>query len=266
MIQAENICKKFMRDEKAKDKRSFFSREATKREFYALKDISITVNDGEILGVLGPNGAGKTTLLRILAGLMKQTSGCVTIQTKNNEVLKDPIEIKRKIGYISENTKLYGRFTIRELLKILGEVYGLSKEEIVNRTDNIFNILNLNEFGDNRIEKLSTGQKQRASIARCLIHNPDIYIFDEPTLGLDILSSENIISFMKNEKKRGKCVIYSTHYMEEAEALCDRIIMIHKGHIIASGTPEELKRKTNTSSLRETFKSIIGFEEENYEY
>ena len=263
MIEANNISKIFIKDEAKKQKKfRLFSKEATKLEFYALNDVSLSVDKGEILGVLGPNGAGKTTLLRIISGLMKPSKGEVTIKTKDNIILNNPIEIKRRIGYLSENTKLYGRFSIRELLKILGEVYKMDNSEIENRINEIFNLMNLNDFGDNRKEKLSTGQKQRASIARCLIHNPDIYIFDEPTLGLDILSSETIINFMKGEKQKGKSVIYSTHYMEEAEFLCDRIIMIHKGKIIASGTPDELKKHTGTSSLRETFKALVNVGEE----
>lgn len=261
MIEANNISKIFIKDEAKKQKKfKLFSKEATKVEFYALNNVSFAVDSGEIVGVLGPNGAGKTTLLRIISGLMKPTSGQVVIKTKDKRVLSDPIEIKKNIGYLSENTKLYGRFSIREILNILGKVYNMEDSEIENRINEIFNLMNLQDFGDNRIEKLSTGQKQRASIARCLIHNPDIYIFDEPTLGLDILSSETIINFMKGEKKRGKSVIYSTHYMEEAEFLCDRIVMIHKGKIIASGTPEELKKETSTNSLRETFKSLVNLE------
>lgn len=261
MIEANNISKIFIKDEAKKQKKfKLFSKEVTKVEFYALNNVSFAVDSGEIVGVLGPNGAGKTTLLRIISGLMKPTSGQVVIKTKDKRVLSDPIEIKKNIGYLSENTKLYGRFSIREILNILGKVYKMEDSETENRINEIFNLMNLQDFGDNRIEKLSTGQKQRASIARCLIHNPDIYIFDEPTLGLDILSSETIINFMKGEKKRGKSVIYSTHYMEEAEFLCDRIVMIHKGKIIASGTPEELKKETSTNSLRETFKSLVNLE------
>lgn len=261
MIEANNISKIFIKDEAKKQKKfKLFSKEVTKVEFYALNNVSFAVDSGEIVGVLGPNGAEKTTLLRIISGLMKPTSGQVVIKTKDKRVLIDPIEIKKNIGYLSENTKLYGRFSIREILNILGKVYKMEDSEIENRINEIFNLMNLQDFGDNRIEKLSTGQKQRASIARCLIHNPDIYIFDEPTLGLDILSSETIINFMKGEKKRGKSVIYSTHYMEEAEFLCDRIVMIHKGKIIASGTPEELKKETSTNSLRETFKSLVNLE------
>lgn len=262
MIEVTNISKVFIKDEQeTKGKFSFFSNVATKKEFFALNDVSFSVNEGEIVGILGPNGAGKTTLLRIISKLMNPNSGEIIIKTNDNKILNDPIEIKRRIGYLSENTKLYGRFSIRELLKILGQVYKMEDKEIEDIISKIFELMNLYDFGDNRIEKLSTGQKQRASIARCLIHNPDIYIFDEPTLGLDILSSETIINFMKGEKQRGKSVIYSTHYMEEAEFLCDRIIMIHKGKIIASGTPNELKKETSTNSLRETFKSLVNAKE-----
>ena len=154
---------------------------------------------------------------------------------------------------MSENTKLYGRFTVRELLSVFGQLYGFSKEEIAERITEIEDILQMGEFIDNRIEKLSTGQKQRTSIARCLMHDPDIYIFDEPTLGLDIISSKAIIDFMKQEKKRGKSVLYSTHYMEEADALCDRILMMNQGRIIAEGTPAQLREQTNTNNLRDTF-------------
>jgi sodium transport system ATP-binding protein len=224
-----------------------------KEEFYAVDHISFTAKQGEILGVLGPNGAGKTTLLRMLGSLMEPTEGHVVIEDKECRKITDKGEMKKHIGYLSENTKLYGRFTVRETLSLFGELYGFSKEEIEEKIEKTNDVLNLSEFIDNRVEKLSTGQKQRTSIARCLVHDPDIYIFDEPTLGLDIISSKSIIDFMKQEKQRGKSVLYSTHYMEEAEFLCDRIVMINKGHIIAEGTPMELREMTKTGNLREAF-------------
>ena len=165
--------------------------------------------------------------------------------------------MKKKIGYLSGNTKLYGRLSVRELLQMFGGVYGMDKKEISDRIEEINNLLEMSEFIDNRIEKLSTGQTQRASISRCLIHDPDIYIFDEPTLGLDIISSTSIIEFMKGEKERGKTVIYSTHYMEEAEYLCDRIIMLNKGKTITNDSPDELKRQTDSSNMRDAFYEII---------
>jgi sodium transport system ATP-binding protein len=254
MIQADNLCKVFIKNEKPENKKiSFFSKTATKSEFYAVDHISFQAQDGEILGILGPNGAGKTTLLRMISSLMTPTEGKVVIYNHAGNIINDKTELKRHIGYLSGNTKLYSRMSIREMLKIFGRIYGMSEQETDKKSDEIFRVLNMQEFCDNRIEKLSTGQTQRASIARCLIHSPDIYIFDEPTLGLDIISSDAIIKFMKNEKSKGRTVIYSTHYMEEAEFLCDRIIMIHKGRIIAQGTPEQLKNSTNSVNLRETF-------------
>ena len=223
------------------------------------------IGEGEIVGILGPNGAGKTTLLRMLGNLMEPTEGTVSITDQEGKVLSNTVEIKKKIGYLSGNTKLYHRLSVREMLRVFGSVYQLPKEEVEKRIQEIFRVLDMESFGDNRIEKLSTGQTQRASIARCLIHQPEIYIFDEPTLGLDILSSEAIVNFMKQEKERGKTVIYSTHYMEEAQYLCDRIIMIHKGNIIARGTAEELMEQTGTDNLRDVFMTIMRGEEREHD-
>lgn len=245
-ITADNLVKTFTKNEK-KNKKS---------EFNAVDGISLTVKEGEIVGILGPNGAGKTTLLRMMAKLMKPTSGKVGIRIGDEE-LTDEIEVKRHIGYLSNNTKLYGRLSARELLQMLGILYGISEEDTLRRIDKINEVLSMESFIDNRIEKLSTGQTQRASIARCLVHDPQVYIFDEPTLGLDIISSAAIIDFMKGEREKGKTVLYSTHYMEEAEYLCDRIVMLHQGRIISEGTPSELKAQTDQGSLRDVFAELI---------
>lgn len=259
MLQANHLVKEFEKNEK----------KGKKVTFQAVNDISLEVKQGEIVGILGPNGAGKTTLLRMLGNLMKPTSGEVVLIGNDGNVIFNEVEIKKKIGYLSGNTKLYGRLSTRELLTIMGNIYGLEKSVIEERIASISKVLNLGEFLDNRIEKLSTGQTQRASISRCLIHNPDIYIFDEPTLGLDILSSSAIVEFMKEEKKKGKAVLYSTHYMEEAEYLCDRIIMINQGKIVRQGTAYELKEQANASNLRDVFRIIMeeeGMEHELYNH
>ena len=141
---------------------------------------------------------------------------------------------------------------------MLGTLYGLEDELVQRRLEEIIRVLSMEEFVDNRIEKLSTGQTQRASIARCLIHDPQIYIFDEPTLGLDIISSASIIEFMKQERSRGKTILYSTHYMEEAEYLCDRILMVHNGKIIKDGRPDELKQEMGKENLRDIFWELIA--------
>ena len=229
------------------------------REINAVDNISLQVDAGEIVGILGPNGAGKTTLLRMMSKLMKPTSGTVSIRIGQTEI-SDAVEVKRHIGYLSNNTKLYGRLSSRELLQMLGVLYGLSESDTAKRIVKISEILSMDSFLDNRIEKLSTGQTQRASIARCLVHDPKVYIFDEPTLGLDIISSASIIDFMKRERERGKTVLYSTHYMEEAEYLCDRIVMIHQGRIIREGTPGDLKAQMGKESLRDVFAELINME------
>lgn len=247
LIEIKNLSKQFVRTKK----------KGKKEEFFAVDHVSFSAEPGEIVGILGPNGAGKTTLLRMLGALMEPTEGTVSVIDASGEPITDKQERKKHIGYLSENTKLYGRFTVRELLSVFGELYGFSGEELETQIGCINEVLQMDEFIDNRIEKLSTGQKQRTSIARCLIHNPDIYIFDEPTLGLDVISSKSIIDFMKQEKTRGKSVLYSTHYMEEADALCDRIIMLNKGKIVAEGTPDELKAQTGTTNLRDAFFACI---------
>lgn len=249
MIEVENLSKSFTRHVKGESKKKRF---VTKKEdFLAVNNLSFKVNRGEIIGILGPNGAGKTTLLRMLGGILTPTSGHIQIGEYNYEENKNGA--KKEIGYLSGNTKLYNRLSPRELLTTFGNLYDMTKEEIEKSIQNIMNIMDMESFIDNRIENLSTGQTQRTSIARCLIHNPNIYIFDEPTLGLDVISSKSIIDFMKRERDRGKTVLYSTHYMEEAEILCDRIYMMHKGEFIAEGSCEELKARYNTNSLRDIF-------------
>ena len=255
MIRAEELCKQFVRN-KVGDKK----KRQTKEDFLAVDHVSLQVNAGEIVGILGPNGAGKTTLLRMLGSLMEPTEGKVVLTDLEGREVTDLVERKRQIGYLSGNTKLYQRLSVREMLMLFASIYKLDKQEAKRRIDEIFKVLQMDEFGDNRIGKLSTGQTQRASIARCLIHQPQLYIFDEPTLGLDVLSSQAIVQFMKKEREEGKAVVYSTHYMEEAQYLCDRIYMMHNGNVMATGTPEELMKLIGTNNLREVFFSLMGEE------
>lgn len=246
MIEVKNIKKKF--------KKKINKKETI--EFYANNDISFEAKDGEVLGILGPNGAGKTTLLRIVVGILEANSGKVLYDDKNFK--KNEIEIKKEIAFLSGNTKIYNVFTTYELLKMCGEMYDLDNATIETRIDEISKKLNLTDFLHSRIENLSTGQTQRVNIARCLIHNPKYYILDEATTGLDIISSQIILNFIKEEKKKGKTILYSTHYMEEAENICDKVILINKGKVIETGTPKEILSKTKTTNLRDAFFSLIG--------
>lgn len=248
MIQVSHLTKTFVRTVKS-------GKRIVKEDFNAVEDVSFEVGKGEVYGILGPNGAGKTTLLRMLAGILTPTSGEIVVG--GIEYKKDKNQAKNLIGYLSGNTKLYGRLSPREVLEIFGGLYSIDKATLDTRIEEIIELLDMRSFVDNRIDRLSTGQTQRASIARCLIHSPELYIFDEPTLGLDVLSSRTIIDFMKSEKGKGKTVLYSTHYMEEAEALCDHIIMIHEGCILAMGTSDELKSMTKTHNLRDAFIQLM---------
>ena len=246
MIKVEHITKKFTRYKNKKEK----------EEFYANKDITFNANNGEIVGILGPNGAGKTTLLRMIAGIIEPTSGKINfdgLDFNNNE-----IEIKQKIAYLSGNTKIYNTLTTYELLKMCAEIYNIPKDKIESRIKEIVETLKMEQFLYNKIGNLSTGQTQKVNLSRCLIHNPKYYILDEATAGLDIISSQIILEFIKKEKSNEKTILYSTHYMEEAENICDKVIMINKGIIIQSGTPNEIKRITNTTNLRDSFFALIG--------
>ncbi|WP_035571506.1 ABC transporter ATP-binding protein [Halonatronum saccharophilum] len=225
-------------------------------EVVALHPTSLSVNEGEVFGVLGPNGAGKTTLLRMLATILTPTDG--SGEVNGYDILSQKEEVKSSIGFLSGNTKLYGRLTPTEILNYFGELYGLGKEEIRVRKEELITLLNMEEFIDKKVEKLSTGQTQKVSIARALLHDPDIYMLDEPTLGLDILTSKSIIEFIRGEAGRGKTIIFSTHYMEEAEVLCDRVALLHKGRILDIDTTEGYYNKCQGNNLRDIFFEYVN--------
>lgn len=246
MIEVKNVSKEFQKNvEKRK-----------KIKFLADDNISFEVKDGEILGLLGPNGAGKTTLLRIIAGIMKPTKGEVIFNGKILEA--NELEIKRNLSFLSGNTKLYKDISCVELLKMCGAYYAMDKNVIEKRIEEVVNRFDINAFKDQRIGTLSTGQTQRVGVARCVLHNPHYYILDEATSGLDIISSQVILDFIKEERDNGKSIIYSTHYMEEAENICDRVVLLNKGKVIAIGTPKEIERDTNTTNIRDAFFKLIG--------
>lgn len=246
MIEVKNIEKRFTKKVSLKETKSFL----------ANNDISFSAKNGEVFGILGPNGAGKTTLLRIIAGIMEPTKGTVTINGLNYK--KNSIEIKKQIAFLTGSTKLYNDISPYELLKMCGEYYDVPINELEKRIKEISKRLDMESFLHQKIENLSVGQTQRVGIARCLVHSPKYYVFDEATSGLDIISSKDILDFIKEERDAGKCVLYSTHYMEEAENICDRVVLIHKGKVLLIGTPEEVKKETKTTNLRDAFLNLIG--------
>lgn len=250
MLEVRNVTKKFIKKNKNNQA----------EEFKADDNISFTAKEGEVVGIIGPNGAGKTTLLRMIAGIMEPTSGEVLIDNKTHQ--EDMIGIKKKIAFLSGNTKLYKDISPYELLEMAGNYYEVDEKTLEKRIKDIVKKFNMSSFLNQKISTLSTGQYQRTSIARCLVHNPDYYILDEATSGLDVISSKSILDFIKEVKKENKCIIYSTHYMEEAENICDKIVMINKGKVIAQGTPTEICKNTKTTNLRDSFFTLIG---DNYE-
>ncbi|MBQ4031732.1 MAG: ATP-binding cassette domain-containing protein [Bacilli bacterium] len=245
MIEVDNVSKKFTKQIDKKHKETF----------YADKSLTLRAKEGEILGILGPNGAGKTTLLRMLAGLLTPDEGVITIDKEDYKT--HGVDIKRKISYLSGNTHLYKDLSPYELLTMCAEYYGMPKNEIAHQIERVEKKFDLTPILHQRIGSLSTGQLQRVNIARTTIHNPEIYIFDEATSGLDIIASKVILDFIKEEREKNKTIVYSTHYMEEAENICDRVVLIHRGEIVAEGTPESIIKKTNTTNLRDAFFKII---------
>ena len=228
-------------------------------EIRAVDGVSFQCRPGEIFGLLGPNGAGKTTTLRMLATILQPTSGSATIQ--GFDIAREGESVRRNIGFLSGSTALYERMTPREMIAYFGELYGLSRAETATRTEALFAELDIHDFADSRCDKLSTGQKQRVSIARAILHCPPVLFFDEPTNGLDILSARTITRFIRRCRDEGRTVVFSTHIMSEVEALCDRIAIVYAGKIAAIGTLEELRQQTGKQAFEHVFLKLIGEDE-----
>jgi len=245
MIEAHNLTKIF-RDKK-------------RGEIRAVDDVSFRAAPGQIYGLLGANGAGKTTTLRLLATLLKPTSGSATVA--GFDVTAQPENVRANVGFLAASTALYGRLTARETITYFGRLNGLADAEIAARIRRLADELEMHDFLDRRVEKFSTGMKQKTSIARTLIHDPAVLVFDEPTLGLDVMAARNIVRFVRECRARGKTVIYSTHIMSEVEKLCDVVGIIHGGRLLAEGSVTGLRERYGESDLEEIFIKVIGEKE-----
>lgn len=212
----------------------------------ALENLNLEIKKGELLGLIGPNGAGKTTAIRIICCILQPSSGEVTVG--GYSIHHDQIKIKSMIGYLPEEPNLYERFKARDLLKYFGELYGVPKNEINGRIDDLLELVGMSHRADDRINTFSKGLRQRIGIARALIHDPEVIIFDEPTMGLDPATSRAIRNFIK-ELKGDKTVILCTHYMDEADLLCDRVAILNQGKIHDLGTPGYLKEKIHGDTI-----------------
>ncbi len=223
----------------------------------AVDDLSFSVARGEIYGLLGPNGAGKTTTLRMLAAILTPTAGRAAIA--GVDVARDPQAARRRIGFLTGTTGLYARLSGRELLRYFGGLHHMPDAAIAERMALLAGLLDLDGFLGKRCEALSTGQRQRLSVARAVLHDPAVLILDEPTVGLDVLASRFLRDFVRGERDRGKAVIFSTHYLAEAELLCDRIGLLHRGRMLAEDAPAALRaRAGDASSLEEAFLRLVA--------
>jgi sodium transport system ATP-binding protein len=225
-------------------------------QFVALKGLSFDARPGQIYGLLGPNGAGKTTALRILSTVLRPTSGEATVN--GFDVVTQPDLVRHQIGFVSCNTAVYDRMTAWEMVQYFGRLYGLSDDLLQHRMDAIFARLKMNEIRDVLGSKMSTGMKQKVSIARAIVHDPPVLIFDEATAGLDVLVARALLSTVAELRDQGKCVIFSTHIMREAERLCDRIAIMHRGDILSEGTLEELRAQHAAHDLEDLFFDLIS--------
>lgn len=225
------------------------------RSVRAVDEVSFECKPGRIFSLIGPNGAGKTTALRIISTILKPTAGTVTIA--GQDVVRSPREVKRKLGFLTGSTGLYARLTPSEVVKYFADLNGVDKTVFERRRDELFTLLDMHDFADKRIGKLSTGMKQKVSICRTIIHDPEVVVFDEPTAGLDVITAANIIDLIRKCKAEGKTVLFSTHIMSEVELLCDDLAIIHNGKIIKSCTYEEFRRDMKSTSLTAEFIRVI---------
>jgi sodium transport system ATP-binding protein len=224
-------------------------------KFVALGGVSFDAHPGQIYGLLGPNGAGKTTVLRILSTVLRPSSGKATVN--GCDVVTQSSQVRHQIGFMSANTAVYDRMTAWEMVEYFGRLYGMAEEPLRERMEQVFTRLQMNDIRDLLGAKMSTGMKQKVSIARSIVHDPPVLIFDEATSGLDVLVARALLTTVAELRNDGKCVVFSTHIMREAEKLCDRIAIMHRGHILAEGTLEELRDRHQERDLEELFFQLI---------
>jgi len=225
----------------------------------AVDGVSFSCEAGEIFGLLGPNGAGKTTTLRMLATILTPTSGSAAVA--GFDVRTQPDKVRENIGFLATETGLYDRFTARETLRFFGKINRLSDQEIERRSNELFEMLELTPLADRRVGTFSTGERQKLSLARALIHDPPVLILDEPTFGLDVMAARAVVDAIRMFKEQGRTIILSTHIMRIAEKLCGRIGILYRGRLHALGTLEELKARFSAPDLEEAFFSAVEAEE-----
>jgi sodium transport system ATP-binding protein len=242
MIHVENLTKSF--------------RDLRRGNVLAVDHISFDARPGEVFGLLGPNGAGKTTTMRILCTALRPSGGIATLA--GFDVVEQPGQVRQNIGFLSANTAIYDRMTAWEMVEFFGKLYGLSEERLRQRMETVFATFQMNDFRDVLGAKMSTGMRQKVSIARAIVHDPPVMIFDEPTIGLDVLVARAVLDNIKRLRDQGKCILYSTHIMREVEKLCDHVAIVSKGKIQAAGTLDELRERHGQQDLEELFFQLVS--------
>ena len=251
MIEVQNVSKQYILSKK--QKKELQTNEAS---VFAVKNVTLTCTPGKVFSLLGANGAGKTTTLRMISTILKPTEGNILVGGES--VLEHPEKVRSKIGFLTGSTNLYDRLTPGEIVKYFADLHGLEKNAFEQRKDMLFTKLNIHEFSKKRIAQLSTGMKQKVSIARSMIHDPQIVIFDEPTSGLDVITAHSIIELIQECKAEGKTIIFSSHIMSEVELLCDDLAIISKGYLIYKDSMVNFKEAYQHQSLTEAFIKIVN--------
>jgi sodium transport system ATP-binding protein len=242
MIHVENLVKSF--------------RDLRRGQVLAVDHMSFEARPGEVFALLGPNGAGKTTAMRILCTVLRPTSGVARVA--GFDVLTQADQVRRHIGFLSANTAIYDRMSAWELVEYFGRLYALEGERLRGRMEEVFTSLQMNDFRDVLGAKMSTGMRQKVSIARAIVHDPPVLIFDEPTLGLDVLVARVVLQSIERLRAEGKCILYSTHIMREAERLADRVAVVSRGRVQSCGTLDELRERHGQRDLEELFFQLVS--------
>ncbi len=251
MIEVSNLTKEFSLNKKQREELGL--KESTLK---VLHEVSFSCHPGRVYSLLGPNGAGKTTTLRIIATILKATSG--TVKVCGIDLNENPSEARAKMGFLTGTTGLYERLTPNEMINYFGKLNGMDAKVIDERKNRLYDLLNMHDFANKRIGKLSTGMRQKVSITRTMIHDPEVVVFDEPTSGLDVITAKNIIELIRDCKEQNKTVIFSSHIMSEVDLLCDDLAIIHNGRILFNDTMENFRKQMHTDNLTEEFIHIVS--------
>jgi sodium transport system ATP-binding protein len=241
LIQVDNLCKSF--------------RDLRRGQVLAVDHVSFEAKPGEVFALLGPNGAGKTTCMRILCTVLKPTGGAARVA--GYDVVREATQVRQHIGFLSANTAIYDRLSAWETVEYFGRLYGIGEDRLRERMEEVFTTLQMNDFRDRLGAKMSTGMRQKVSVARAIVHDPPVMIFDEPTLGLDVLVARAVLQTIEKLRDMGKCIVYSTHIMREVERMCDRVAIVSRGRIQACGTLTDLRQQFGQDDLEELFFQLV---------